>query len=605
MTAQGLGGVRSLCEAFQRTAARDPSAVALRTPGGSTEITWREYGHRVRRLAGGLAGLGVGPGDTVALMMTNRPEFNLCDTAALHLGAVPFSVYNTLPTSDIAHLFRNARNRIVICEEQFVATVSAAGGEAIDHVVCVDGRPAGTTTLAELEARGETSDLDFEAAWRRVGPHDLLTIIYTSGTTGPPKGVELTHGNLLAELAATNSVLPLGPGDRNVSYLPSAHIGDRWATHYQSLAYGLQITCLGDATQLAAALCDVRPTVFGAVPRIWEKIKAALEAGFELEGDADRKRALTWALGVGADKLRAEQAAIAAEGPGPDAALVGEHARADELVLSRIRDRLGLGDVRWTMSGAAPTSLDVLGFFGAIGLPICEVWGMSELSAISTINPPGRSKLGTVGPAIPGVELRLDADGELLARGATVMRGYRNDAAKTAETVDEEGWLHTGDIARLDADGYARIIDRKKELIINAAGKNMSPANIEARLKAASRLIGQAVAIGDARPYNVALIVLDPDACQAFAAGRSLADSSPQTLCDHPELQAAVRTAVDEANSGLSRVEQIKAFRVLADEWQPASDELTPTMKLKRRAIAEKYGAEIERLYVPQSSSRS
>ncbi|HEX6493592.1 MAG TPA: AMP-binding protein, partial [Candidatus Dormibacteraeota bacterium] len=466
--------VRSLCEAFQNTAARQPTSIALRTLGGGTEITWGEYAARVARIAAGLHRLGVGPGDTVALMMTNRPEFNLCDTAAMHLGAAPFSVYNTLPPEQIAYLFRNAGNRVAICEAQFAARIrEAASGTAVDHVVCIDGAPDGTLALERLEAGGAgDSDLDLEAAWRRVGPEDLLTLIYTSGTTGPPKGVEITHANMLAQLRATTSMLPVEPGDRSISYLPSAHIADRWASHYTGMTFGVEITSIPDPREVAAALPEVRPTVWGAVPRVWERMHAALEAGIAT-ADEQRRTAMRWALDCGLRRVRAEQAAMVGEGPGPDAALLTECSRADELVLAPVRARLGLDRVRWLVSGAAPIATDLLEYFGALGLPILELWGMSELSCCGTINVPERAIIGTVGVALPGVELRIADDGELLVHGDIVMRGYRNDPEKTAETIDSAGWLHTGDIATIDADGYVRIVDRKKELIINAAGKNM------------------------------------------------------------------------------------------------------------------------------------
>jgi long-chain acyl-CoA synthetase len=588
-------GVATFCEAFQRAAAINPDGVALRTPGGAVEITWREYAERVRSIAAGLAGLGVQRGHTVALMMTNRPEFNLCDTAAMHLGATPFSVYNTLAPDQIAHLFGNAENRVVICETAFAEQVAAAGGK-VEHIVCVDGQPPGTITLADLEGRGEPG-FDFDATWQAVQPDDVLTLIYTSGTTGPPKGVELTHASMLAEIAASSSVLPITSTDRIASYLPSAHVADRWSSHYQQMVAGLQITCVADIKTIAAALADIRPTLWGGVPRIWEKFKAALEARIDTEADPERKQALQWAVATGIKKVRAEQAAINGEGPGPDEALLAEYAKADELVLSKIRAQIGLDNVVWSVSGAAPTSVDVLEFFGAIGLPICELWGMSELSCCATVNPRERIKIGTVGPALPGVELRIADDGELLCRGPLVMKGYRNEPGKTAETIDADGWLHTGDVATIDDEGYIRIVDRKKELIINAAGKNMSPANIESQLKSASMLIGQAIAIGDRRPYNVALIVLDPDACAAYAAKAGLVDASPAALCRDDSVVAAVTAAVEQANAGLSRVEQIKTFKILPVDWLPGGDELTPTMKLKRKPISEKYAAEIEALY--------
>ena len=591
--------ITSLCAAFQQTATVDPGAVALRTLDGDVEVTWAEYTARVERIAGGLATLGVGPGDTVALMCVNRPEFHLCDTAVIHLGAAAFSVYNTLPPEDIAHLFANAGNRVVICDAQFIDQIRTAGGK-VEHVVCVDDHPPGTITLDQLEKR-VPDHFDFEATWRAVEPRDLLTIIYTSGTTGPPKGVELTHGNLLAELEATSDVLPVCYGDRLLSYLPAAHIADRWMTHYRQMVSGTQLTCVADPARLAAALVDVRPTLFGAVPRLWEKFKAALEAQFSLEVDPARSEQFRAALDVGLRKVRAEQAAIIGDGPGPDATLAQEYADADTQILAPIRAQLGLDQVRWVVCGAAPMALDVLEFFGALGISIREMWGMSETSACGLVNPATRNKLGTVGTAIPGLEVRIADDGELLCRGPQVMRGYRADPVRTAEAIDDDGWLRTGDVARMDGERYFQIVDRKKELIINSSGKNISPVNIESKLKSSSLLIGQAVAIGDRRPYIVALIVLDPDACAVFARQQGLNDPSPATVSAHPALQALIADAVGEANRRLARVEQVKAYTILAHEWIPAGDELTPTMKLKRRAIADKYAAEIDALYVQGS----
>jgi long-subunit acyl-CoA synthetase (AMP-forming) len=312
------------------------------------------------------------------------------------------------------------------------------------------------------------------------------------------------------------------------------------------MTYANALTPVPDATQLMAVLAQVRPTVFGSVPRVWEKMRAALEA---------------------------------AAGP-----QLADAARADPTVGAAIRARLGLDQVQWLCCGAAPAPVELLEFFDALGLPICEVWGMSETSCIVTTNRPGRTRYGSVGLPLDGMEVRIADDGELLVRGPLVMAGYRGRDDLTAEAVDADGWLHTGDVARIDEDGYVWIVDRKKELIINAAGKNMSPANIEMRLKAAGPLIGQACVFGDRRPYNVAVLVLDPDT----AAGLDPAD---------PAVVARVQAEVDEANSHLSRVEQIKRFRVLATEWLPGGEELTPTMKLKRRGIAAKYEAEVEALY--------
>ncbi len=547
---------KSLCEAFQQTAAARPDAVALRTPGGRSEVSWSDYGSRVERIASGLAALDVQRGETVALMMLNRPEFHFCDTAAVHLGATPFSVYNTSAPEQLAYLFENAGNRVVFCEEQFAARIQEAmKGTAVEHVICIDGHPPGTTPLAALESQ-RRDGFDFEASWRAVEGEDVLTLIYTSGTTGPPKGVELTHANLVAELACIAPHWPVDADDRTVSYLPAAHIADRLLSHYLSMARGFTLTSVDDPKQLVPALLDVRPTIFGGVPRIWEKLMAGLQAA----GISDPS------------KLSAAEKRTALE-------------------------RVGLDQVQSAMSGAAPIPGEVLQFFIDLGVPVQEVWGMSESSALATINPRDAIRVGSVGVALDGVELKIADDGELLCRGPIVMRGYRNQPEKTAETIDTDGWLHTGDIAEIDADGYVSIVDRKKELIINAGGKNMSPANIEQKLKAASPLIGQAVAIGDMRPYNVALLVLDPDNAAAWAKQHGVADASTAALVGHEGVQTEIAKAVEEANARMARIEQIKRYKILPTDWEPGGDELTPTSKLKRKPIAEKYAAEIDALY--------
>ena len=581
----------TMCEAFQATAARYPHELALRTVGGAVTITWGDYAGRVRQIAAGLAGLGVGRGDTVALMMTNRPEFHLVDTAALHLGAIPFSVYNTFAAEQIAQVLANAGNRVVLCEEQFVPRLlEVTGGTVVEHVVCVDGQPAGTVTVDEMVAGGDPG-FGFEACWRAVQPDDVLTLIYTSGTTGPPKGVEITHAQMMAQLAATSTLLTAGPGDRLISYLPLAHIAERTGSHYSPMLTGVQVTPLADAKALLGALTDVRPTIFGGVPRVWEKLKAGIETLVAYEPDQAKRQAVQDAFQVG---LQYVDATLAGDVP---AGLAEAHQRADELVLSKIRLLLGLDQVRAAVSGAAPIAPEILKFMLALGIPVAEVWGMSECSCIGTANPPDAIRIGTVGKAIPGVQLKLAGDGELLLRGPIVMKGYRSDPARTAEAIDPGGWLHTGDLAAIDEDGYVTITGRKKELIINAAGKNMSPAAIEGAVLAASLLIAQVVAVGDRRPYIVALIALDPDAAAAFAAQHGITDPAPAILADHPAVRAAIGAAVDAANGRLSRVEQVKRFAIVPAFWEPGGDEITPTMKLKRRAITTKYADVIESLY--------
>jgi len=584
---------RTLCAVFQRTAQEFPAKVALRTPDDSVAYTWAEYAEHVERIAEGLHALGVRRGHAVAIMMTNRPEFHLVDCAALHLGATPFSIYNTLAPEQITHLLDNAQSRVVICEEQFVEQVRKADANGrIDHLVCIDGRPAEAMTLDELEAQASTG-FDFTATWQAVDPADVATIIYTSGTTGPSKGVELTHANLFAELDAMADVMRVGHDDRVVSYLPDAHVANRWGAHYTNIAQGMQITTLANAKELVATLPSVRPTFFGAVPQVWYKVKAGVEAAIAAEPSAAKRTLATWAIDTGT-----KVAWLRSEGTPVPLLLQVQHALADRLVLRTLRHRMGLDQVKVAASGAAAIAPDAMAFILGLGIPVCELWGMSETSCGVTINRPEAIRIGTVGTVVPGgTEISIADDGELLVRGPLVMRGYRNDPDRTAEALDSDGWMHTGDIATIDTDGYVTIVDRKKELIINAAGKNMSPANIENAVKLACPLIGSAIAIGDDRPYVVALLTLDPDACAAYATTADLDDPSPAALATDPGLHAVITAGIAEANSTLSRVEQIKKFAILPTVWEPGGDEITPTMKLRRKPIVERYSAEISALY--------
>jgi long-subunit acyl-CoA synthetase (AMP-forming) len=489
-------------------------------------------------------------------MLCNRPEFALADTAAMHLGATAFSVYNTLSPEQVNYLFQNAQNRVVVTERMFLPRVLAARTPDVEHIVVVDGEAEGTITLEALGQR-HSRGFDFEDAWHEVQPDDVLTLIYTSGTTGPPKAVQLTHSNVLFEARAFAAALPIRLGTAGLSYLPSAHVGDRALVHYcGSMCYATTLTSIANYAQVGAALATVRPGSFGAVPRVWEKLKAGIEA-----------------------------------------AGVREPAQLPKPVKAAVRAKIGLDQADWCISSAAPAAPEVLRFFSDLGLPLNEGWGMSELSCFATMNPPRDIRLGTVGRALPGVELKLLDDGELLVRAPLVMKGCRGDPERTAEALDPEGWLHTGDVATIDGDGYVTIVDRKKEIIINSAGKNMSPANIEHHLRASSALIAFAACIGDRRPYNVALLVLDPEMSARWAAERGI-DPRLELLSRCEELRTALQAAVEEANAGLSRVEQIKRFAVPATDWQPGGDELTPTSKLKRKPIHAKYRAEIESLYL-------
>jgi long-chain acyl-CoA synthetase len=467
-----------------------------------------------------------------------------------------------------------------VAEEQFIGKITEGGAASIDHLIDV----------ADLGSLETDDEFDFEAAWKSVDPENVVTLIYTSGTTGPPKGVEVTHRTVLANIEAFQKGYPVRRGDNVTSYLPAAHAVDRMGSHWMHMWQGTVVTCVADMTQILGALTEVHPDVWVAVPRVWEKIKNGIQA--MLAGaDEEKRKAVEGAFEVGYRKVRLEQA-----GEEVPEKLLEEYKFVDELVFSNIRALLGLDRMRYAFSGAAAIPKETLEFFLALGLNIVEGWGMTEVTSVATCNPIGKVKIGTVGVPLDGMEVRLGEDGELLVRGPWVMKGYRNDPEKTAEAIDADGWLHTGDIATIDEDGYVTIVDRKKEIMINAAGKNMSPTNIENTVRAHSPLLGGIIVIGEGRPYNTALFCLDPDAAAAVAAKYGL-EADPAVLAKNARVVEEVQAGVDAANAKLSRVEQIKKFTILPTYWEPGGDELTPTMKLRRRPIAEKYAAEIEALY--------
>lgn len=594
-------GAATIGEAFHITAATRADDVAIRTKGDEVSWTWGELRERVDALAAGLSGLGLKRGDTVALLLGNRPEFHLADLAVVTVGATPFSIYVQYGPDQIRYVVTDAGARMVITEQQFLANVLEARKELpdLEHVIVVDPTtgsaggarvPEGVLSLDEVIADPDP-DFDAEASVAQTGPQDVLTIIYTSGTTGPPKGVQLSHRNLLAAVGQADEIIHLPANGRVISWLPSAHVAERNAHHYIPIVFGLQVTCCPNPREVLGYLPEVRPSWFFAVPRIWEKLKSGLEAMVAGQPDEQRERSEA-AMRDAIEKVRLEQ-----RGEEVPADLAERVAAADKEHFAGLRAMLGLDQVIAIHVGAAPTPVEVLEFFHAIGLPLAELWGMSETCGAGAVNPPERIKIGTVGPPAPGVEIRLDDDGEVLIRSDVVMLGYRNLPDKTAEVMTEDGWLRTGDIGAIDDDNYLKIVDRKKEIIINAAGKNLSPANVEAALKASSPLIGQAACIGDGRRYNVALIVLDSDFAPAWAAQHGIEDTSLEALAHDEQMHAAVQEGVDAANAKLARVEQIKYFTIVEGDWLPGGDELTPTMKLKRKPIDAKYAEAIEAMY--------
>ena len=582
---------RNLYEAFLATEARIPGDVAIVDDSLEISWTWSDLGNRVRATAGGYRSLGLGPGATIAFLMRNRADFIPSDLAAVAIGALPFSIYSTSSDDQIEYLLSDSKASVAVVESEHAPRFMTLRDRLpeLEHVVTIDGG-GGTITIEELLA----VDPDFDPALlsAEVDLDSPLTLIYTSGTTGPPKGVTLTHGNLLRMLTGvTENVIRMPDrGARVISWLPAAHIAERGANYYTPVMNGLEVHICPDPKRVVEYLGKVKPTWFFAVPRIWEKLKAGLEAN--LAGLPDEQRIPAEAgLRAGLEKVRLEQAGQ--EVPEEIAEAV---ASADEALFSNLRAALGLDEFVAVSVSAAPIPVEVLEFFHAIGVPIGELWGMSETCGVITINPPDRIKIGTVGPPAPGVEVKVAEDGELLCRSPYVMTEYRNMPDRTAEAI-VDGWLHTGDIGSIDEDGYVTILDRKKELIINAAGKNMSPANIEAHVKAASPLVNQCVAIGNGRPFNSALIVLDPDFAPVWASQNGLEGKSLEELATEGAVIEALSASIAEANARLSRVEQIKRFVVIPGEWAPGGDELTPTMKLKRKPIDQKYEREIEALY--------
>lgn len=601
----------TLCDVIARNAktyANDP-AFSWREDGGWRSMTWAEGYELGSALAMGLRQLGVGPGAFVAIMARNRPEHVLADLAALHTGATPVSIYTTLAPEQIQYVAGHCEAMVAIVEDRgFMERWEKISTDLpkLRHVVLIeDGADfaEGDRILswrqllergrAALEAPGGRET--FESMWKSVRPDDIATLVYTSGTTGPPKGVATTHRNALWTAVSVDRMLgwPSGPELRAISYLPLAHSYERFVTLYLgALKAGHGYFC-PEVLQVFEYMPDVRPFAFAGVPRVWEKLQAGILAAVEEEPN-ERKRKIA----LSAIEKGKRAAALGREGKAVPIGLQLQRRLFDKLVFSTIRAKIGMDRSMYCVTAAAPISLDTLDFFWGIGLPLYEGYGMTENTAAAVTGTPGmpRTKIGTVGRPIPGCEISLAEDGEILIRGGNVTAGYYKNVEATAETFDADGWLHTGDVGQIDADGYLRIVDRKKELIITAGGKNISPANLEALLKR-HPLIGQAAAIGDKRKYVAALIVLDAEAAPAWAKANGLPFTDVASFAREPRVQAEIQRAVDEVNAKVSNVESVKRFTILPTEWTVDSEELTPTLKLKRRVIHQKYAEEIESLY--------
>ena len=562
-------------------------------------FTWQQMYDLARDVAAALVDAGVEPGQTVAIMATNRIEHLLADMGAMLAGAVPMSIYNTLSPDQVGFISGQARPAAVFVEtadhlERWRTTLTELGD--VVAVVGIGDASLGDPRFATWDAfvaRGAAADHDaVDARTAALTADDLATILYTSGTTGDPKGVELSHRNVLFDCAAGLRISGLEDTNLTVSYLPYAHIAERILSLYIPQFHGdVHIYLVADPTLLIGALGDVHPRQFFGVPRVWEKIQSGLSGLLAMEQDAAKKTAIEGAMRVGTEYVESQQF-----GHTTSPELQARYDAVNEAVLGPIKAMLGLDQVIWAASASAPMPLDVARFFAGLGMSIYDIWGMTETCGGATACGPGAFKLGTVGRAYPGIELRVADDGELLARGPIMTAGYHRRPEATAGLIDADGWLHTGDIAAIDDDGFVSIVDRKKELIITSAGKNIAPSNIESLLKE-SPIVGHALAFGDNRPYVVAVLTLDGEVAPVVAQMGGVEFTDLADLAAKPEILAMAQEAVDRANARLSRPEQVKSFELLPVEWTAESEELTPTLKLKRRVVHAKYADVIDRLY--------
>jgi long-subunit acyl-CoA synthetase (AMP-forming) len=596
---------KTLCDLLAETAGKwgDEPAYSDRNGGPWQTITWAQVRQQALELAAGFAALGLAPGERVALMLPNRVEHVLADFGALHAGGVPVTFYATLAADQIAYMAGDCDARIAVLDGQAeLARWEPVLGRlpGLKKIIVRDPAacPAGEVfmTWQDFAALGRerlaAAPDGVDQLVSAITADHPATLLYTSGTTGNPKGVIITHRNVLYELMTATVSGTLVPHFRMVSYLPLAHIAERMFTIYLAVHAGGHVYfCHVASTELVRTIGEVGPSSFFGVPRVWEKVQAGIRALLAAEPDPARQAAVAAAMDTGRRYVESCQFGQST----PDE-LAAAFRRADESVLRPIRSLLGLGDAEIVMSAAAPLPADVGSFFAGLGMKILDVYGMTETTGAFTSNTTAAFKLGTVGRAVPGMEIAIAPDGEILTRGPLNTPGYLNLPERTAELIDGEGWLHTGDIGSLDADGFLSVVDRKKELIITSGGENISPAAIE-NLLVAHPLIGQGLAYGDRQPYVIALLTLDGEVAPAWAKARGIQADSLAELAEQPAVLAAVAEAVAHANTQLARVQQVKSWRLLPVEWTAESEELTPTLKLKRRVVHAKYADVISALY--------
>ena len=601
---EGAIAGRTLCDELLQVAetSGDADAYCDQAGDGWRSMTWAQVRQRVLETAAGFAALGLAQGERVALMLPNRSEHLLADLGAVHAGGLGVTLYATLAPEQIAFVAGDCDARIAVLDgaaevARWQPVLDQLPG--IKKIIVRDPAacPAGDQYLtwadfAELgQERFAAEPGEVTAQMAEVKPDDPAALLYTSGTTGNPKGVVLTHRNILYAMTTAGALGIISPRVRWVSYLPLAHIAERMFSVYLPLQNAGHIHFCPDVAQLVPVIGKVRPTAFFGVPRVWEKIKAGIAALLAAEPDEGKQAAVRQAMDIGRRYVLSCQ-----YGQSTSAELAAQFRAADEQVLRPIRSLLGLGEAEAVSSAAAPLPPDVAAFFAGLGMKILDVYGMTETTGAFTANTPAEFKLGTVGRPVAGMEVRIAGDGEILVRGPLTTAGYHGRPDLTRALIEPDGWLHTGDIGTIDADGFVSVTDRKKELIITAGGENISPAAVE-NVLVAHPLIGQALAYGDRRPYVVALLALDGEAAPAWARARGVTAGSLAALAEDPQVLAEVAAGVAAANERLARVQQVKRWRLLPVEWTAETGELTPTLKLKRRVVHAKYADDIDSLY--------
>jgi long-chain acyl-CoA synthetase len=584
---------RTIADLLPKAAEQYGAKVAVRYKEGEQWVgkTYEEVRDLVRPLAFGLVTLGVEKGDRVAILGNTRPEWTYFDFAALSVGATVVPIYQTNSPEECRYVLENSDSKVVVVEDaEQLEKVRQVRDRLpqLEQIVLMTGNADDAISMEELAAKGGGGDdSTWETLWGAVTPEDICTFIYTSGTTGPPKGCIISHGNYRAMLDMVNEVSVIEDEDVAYLYLPLAH---SFALLIQFGTFDLGTTLAyweRDPLKILPNLAELKPTYFPSVPRIFEKIYTAATSGIEKEGGA-KKKIFDWALKVGAKMREAERS-----GRKPGFLLQRQYDFADKKVLSKIRNLFG-GNIRLAVSGAAPINPEILRFFDAAGVLVLEGWGMTETSTAATISTPEDFKVGTIGKPFPGCEVKIADDGEILVKGPNVFQGYHKNEEATRETI-VDGWLHTGDLGEIDRDGFIKITGRKKDIIITAGGKNITPANLEAEIKQ-HPLVSQCVVVGDRRPYLVALVTLDPEEAVKHAQENNLPED-PAQLAQNPDVKAAIEAHVDKINQNFARVEQVKKIAILPQDLSQESGELTPTLKVKRAVVAQKHEDAIEQLY--------